>query len=93
MKEGVHTLGDLHKDELYLSFDEMCAQYNLNCKDVWRYMQIKSCVTKVYGVEMHKGTNMIEKLFSSPNIKQTASVCYKMLCKVNSVICDSLRIV
>lgn len=52
----------------------------------------KPC-TKVYGVEMHRGTNVIEERFSSPNIRHTASVHYKMLCKVNSVICDSLRIV
>lgn len=34
----------------------------------------------------------IEELFSSPHIKHTTLVCYKMLCKVESVICDSLRI-
>lgn len=45
-------------------------------------MQIKSCVTKVYSIEMHKGTNVIEELCFSPIIKQTASVCYKILCKV-----------
>lgn len=79
VKEGVHTL---HKDELYLSFDEMCAQYNLNCKDIWRCVKIKSCVTKVYDIEMNKGTNAVEELFSR-----------KVLCKANSVICDSVKIV
>lgn len=39
-------------------FHCMCDQYNLNYKGVWRYMQIKSCVTKVYGVQIHRGTNV-----------------------------------
>ena len=72
VKEGMHTSRDLHRDEFYPLFDEMCAQ------DIWRYIyiHIKSCATKVYD-EMHKETNATEELFSNTNIKQTASVCYK----------------
>lgn len=72
VKEGVHTL---HKDELYLSFDEMCAQYNLNCKDIWRCVKIKSCVTKVYDIEMNKGTNAVEELFFQKSVMQSEQ-CY-----------------
>lgn len=53
-KRKVHTLGDVHKNEVFLSFEEMGNKYNLCDIDLWRYMQMKSCVSTLGGAIMKK---------------------------------------
>lgn len=57
VKEGVYTHGDLHKDNVFISFDELCTHHNLSGKDAWKYMQIKNCVT-IGTEEQENGANL-----------------------------------
>lgn len=45
-KRKVHTLGDVE--------EEMGNKYNLCDIDLWRYMQMKSCVSTLGGAIMKK---------------------------------------
>lgn len=76
-----------------MSLEEIGNKYQLCDNEVWRYMQIESCVSTLGGAIMSKGNNVVKGLFSLPSSVQSASLCYKMLLKVNNDTCENLRIV
>ncbi|KAF7653443.1 hypothetical protein LDENG_00082750, partial [Lucifuga dentata] len=46
---GIHTVGDLYKYGVFMSYGNLMEQYGLKGKDhFWRYLQIRDCVMSTY---------------------------------------------
>lgn len=76
---GILTLGDLYKDGVFISFQDLIQKFKLEGKiNFWKYLQIKSCITskcKLGGV----AENCILDYLDMPQGCHTASQFYKMI--------------
>ena len=44
MEAGVIFIEDVFKDDIFMSFEQVMAKYNLPRRDFWKYLQLRSCI-------------------------------------------------
>lgn len=91
LDRGIHTVRDLYKEGIFMSFNELVQQYQLEDKgDFWKYLQIRHCIIKKF--QSVRLTNPIIDYLDNP-FSHKASTFYKNSISVISSICDHLRII
>lgn len=92
LAKGITKISDLVDKTILKSYQDLETQFNLKKSDFWRYLQIRSSLSRLLD-QLPEQDGVVQTYFKLPRKCQSASMLYKMSSRATLDKNESLRLI